>query len=128
MPVTLKAKGAADHAEIEALRAELLRGVVQVTGRAAWHPAVSWEAAVAADSLAPGLLLAEPASWPGSLSLQARSTGRLERGAPQAKVALESLSGTMRGYPVAGSADLALAGRQLDIEAIALSWGAAGLE
>jgi translocation and assembly module TamB len=124
--VALKAEGGADHAN-GSLRVGALDGTLTLDGRAGWSPAVSWDAAVAIDRMTPGKLLTNPQAWPGVVSLRARSEGRLVDGQPHAQVELESLNGTLRGHPLAGTAELALGGRRLDIEAVDLSWGAAGL-
>jgi len=125
--VSLRAQGASDHAVIESLAVNALDGTLDLTGRAAWFPEPGWDVTVAVDHMAPGPLLPGPAAWPGAVSLRAQSKGQIRAGVPHAEVALESLAGTLRGHPLAGMAELALTGQRLDIAAVDLSWGAAGL-
>ncbi|MGD2153588.1 MAG: translocation/assembly module TamB domain-containing protein, partial [Gemmatimonadales bacterium] len=89
---------------VDSLRAELLEGELRGNGRLVWQPWTEWTVTVAGDGLSPGSLLADPGEWPGSLTLRARSEGRIGAGGTDARIQIDTLYGELRRRPVGAKA------------------------
>jgi translocation and assembly module TamB len=121
---TVAGRGSKSSFRLAALGADLLGGHVAGSGTVGWSPHVSWDLALSGQGLNPGVLRPD---FPGSLSLAARTRGRLEPAGPAGTVDLERLGGTLRGQPIGGSAAVRLAGKRYDLPHVDLSWGGAKL-
>jgi autotransporter translocation and assembly factor TamB len=64
-----------------------------------------------------------PADWPGWLSLRAASRGSLIGGTPTADIAVDTLHGSVRGYPISGRAALEVDGSRILVPDTDLEWG-----
>jgi translocation and assembly module TamB len=78
----LAAGGDLESAEIERLEIQVLDGRIDGTGRVAWAPEVTWDAALTLADLDPGTLAAD---WPGRLGGRVESSGRLADDGPAAQ-------------------------------------------
>lgn len=94
-----------------------LGATVAGSGRLEWHPHVAWRLALNGDGIDPALWQPQRlAQWPGSLATTLRHHGSYQDGALQGGLEVESLSGTLRGYPIKLQTALAMTPQQLDIE------------
>jgi translocation and assembly module TamB len=67
---------------------------------------VAWQLTVNARDFNPGELVAD---WPGRVNLDANSRGVLAEAGPNGSLSIASLSGELRGRPIAGEGDLEFA-------------------
>ena len=118
--VDIRLQGDSGGARIEQLVVETLQGRIDVDGRVAWQPQVSWDLGVVAQGLNPGALAAE---WPGRLDARLRASGELvDAPAPlRARVVIETLNGQLRGYPLAAGGSLQLDGDAVTLQRIELT-------
>lgn len=121
-PAKLALGGAGDRRQVrvERLRLDALGGSVTGEARLGLAPQVSWDARLALAGVDPGTYA--PA-WPGRIDGRLTTQGRLEPTGPDLTVAIESLAGRLRGYPIAASGKVALQGKALTIEALTASSG-----
>lgn len=84
--------------QLEALRGHLLDGTLTAAGSILWKPALAWKLQLEGQSLNPAKQWPQ---WPGDLTFSAVTNGTLEDGRQIIQVAIQSLSGSLRGYPVA---------------------------
>ncbi|KFI23772.1 translocation/assembly module TamB domain-containing protein [Nitrosococcus oceani] len=84
--------------ELEKLRGQLLDGVLSGSGNFRWTPALAWDVRVDGEALN---LSKEWPEWPGVLSFSSDTNGVLEEDAQDITLDLHTLSGSLRGYPVA---------------------------
>src|SRR5690606_28988128 len=91
--------GAGDrrHVALDRVRLEALDATLQGRVRAAWAPALEWEATLQGADIDPSGAWPE---WPGRLALAARASGD----AQVQRVHIESLKGQLRGQAIAASA------------------------
>jgi translocation and assembly module TamB len=123
--VSLKGQGSDKALEAVTLDAKLLDGEIRAEAKAAWDPAVSWEAKIKGHGLDPGV------QWPdlaGTLALELKSRGTLADGAMQAELQLADLSGSLRGQRVRGKAQVRVRDEDLRIETLQFQAGGAQLE
>ncbi|MCB1773848.1 MAG: translocation/assembly module TamB domain-containing protein [Gammaproteobacteria bacterium] len=118
--VDVRLQGDSSGARVERLGVETLQGRIDVDGRVAWQPQVNWDLGVVAQGIDPAALAAE---WPGRLDARLRTSGELvDAPAPlRARVAIEALSGQLRGYPVAAGGGLQLVGDAVTLQGIELT-------
>ncbi|MGD2216211.1 MAG: translocation/assembly module TamB domain-containing protein [Gemmatimonadales bacterium] len=102
---------------------ELLGGRARARARLAWTPAPSWEVSVDGEDLRPGLLSAVPDQWPGSVSLRGRSSGRLVEAGAEVSVAIDTLTGELRGQPLAARLRAGVDGDRYWLRGLSLLWG-----
>ncbi|ADJ29498.1 translocation/assembly module TamB domain-containing protein [Nitrosococcus watsonii] len=84
--------------ELEKLRGQLLDGDLSGTGHFRWTPDLAWELQLTGESLN---LAKQWPEWPGVLSFSTDTNGVLEENAQDITLDLHTLSGSLRGYPVA---------------------------
>ena len=126
--VPLEAAGHGDlvHLAIDSSHADILEGRINGVGTVAWFPQVSWDLGVNAGGLRPGLMLADPAAWPGAVAFRARTQGVVDSVVgPRGVFAVDSLGGAIRGQPLAGTVTVRFAGNSLEIPAMDARWGSA---
>lgn len=125
--LALTARG--DLERLASLRADaaLLDGRVVIVGPVRWWPRVQWELSLAADDLRPGALMTKPREWPGALMLRARTAGRLDSAGPAGRLAVDTLGGSLRRQPIAGSARVGFGDSLYRLDTLALTWGPATL-
>jgi len=117
---TLSGTGDLRHLSIARLSGRTLDGTVEGTGSLTWSPALQWEANLAVKDLNPGRHWGD---WPGQLSGRVNTSGETSGETWRLALAVEQLTGTLRGYPVAGQADIARDGDNLAIRRLRLVSG-----
>ncbi len=75
--LSLKGTGSSEQIRIESLLVEALGGRIEASGTAAWAPAVTWDVALTAADIDPGL---QWSGLDGKVSMQAGSSGGLDDG------------------------------------------------
>lgn len=108
--LALDVRGDARRARIEALRATMPTGVLDVTGEAGWDPQVDWNVAAVLDGFDPGYFAP---GWDGDVNGRLSSTGQLRAdGGIDADVAIDDLGGRLRERPLDGDGQLRLRGSE----------------
>ena len=106
-----------DYLTVRHAASELsLRGEMQ------WKGGFAWQAELAAKDLDPALAAA---AWPGTISGQVRSSGRLAAGQQSLDIDLDNLHGELRGQPFKLGGSMALADKKLTLKDVALESGLA---
>jgi translocation and assembly module TamB len=123
--VDLQGGGTAQAAVLETLAIEVLDGRIDGSGRVAWAPAVSWDAALELAGLDPGSLAAD---WPGRIGGRVSSTGRLTEQGPELSARISDVAGELRGYPVRLAAELDRAGERLRLRTLTAGSGSTRLQ
>jgi translocation and assembly module TamB len=95
---TLRVQGTDQHAVIEQLALEQRAGRFAVNGDVGFAP-VAWDLKVIARAFDPGALLAE---WKGHVNLDLSTRGQIRESGPAGHLEIASLSGELRGRPLAG--------------------------
>jgi len=98
-------------------------GAIAASGGVEWQPGLTWDLVVRGDSLAPGAMAEDPADWPGWLALEASTQGSVLAGIPSADIAIDTLYGSVRGFPISGRAALAIEGSRILVPDTDLEWG-----
>ncbi|WP_303906095.1 translocation/assembly module TamB domain-containing protein [Thiohalomonas denitrificans] len=126
-PATLHLLGAGNREQLEAESLQLawLDGEAAGSGRLEWADGLAWDANLNGSGFDPAALL--PA-WPGEIGFAIQGGGILPpEGIATANITVDSLSGNLRGEPLAGSAAAQLAGTRFVLEHLQLSIGTASL-
>jgi translocation and assembly module TamB len=95
---------------IDRLRADTLRGKIDVDGQVIWHTEPQWSLTVLADHIDPGSRF--PA-WPGSLAVEAMIDGRLTKGAVALTIPKFKLSGRLLNQPIHAQGRVDTTGQRL---------------
>jgi len=95
---TVSLTGTDARATIRQLTLEQRAGRFAVNGSVAFQP-VAWELKVLANDFDPGALLA---GWNGRVNLDLSTDGKMEEAGPRGHLQIASLSGELRGRPLAG--------------------------
>jgi translocation and assembly module TamB len=117
---TLAGEGNRQRFQFSQLEGALLGGRIDGRGEVAWEPQVRWNATLRGQGIDPKTLSAE---FPGNLSFNAVTRGRLEDAGPFGSVDLPRLAGNLRGQPVTGTAGVRLAGEVYELTRLDLDWG-----
>jgi translocation and assembly module TamB len=88
-----------------------LRGGMQ------WKGGFAWQAELAAKELDPALAAAD---WPGKISGQVRSSGKLAAGQQSLELQLDGIQGELRGQPFALGGSVTLADKKLTVKDLTL--------
>ncbi len=99
---------------------KLLDGELKASGSAAWQPRPGWNVSVDVAGIDPGRQWPE---LPGKLSLALETEGELTDAGPQLVATIRSLSGRLRGQPLAGGGKLRLEGQRLEVDELTLASG-----
>jgi len=114
-----KGDGGLEGIRLESLRGELLGGVLELSGDAAWAPQPAWVLQIKGMGLNPGVQWPD---WPGRFSFSAHSRGRIAE-APEGELQIEQSEGELRGQPLTLAADLQLRAAQLEVTRLRLGSG-----
>ncbi|MDT8385930.1 MAG: translocation/assembly module TamB domain-containing protein [Thiogranum sp.] len=105
---------------LRTLQGEVLDGSINGRGEIAWQPRLSWNLDLTSRALNPAQHWPE---WPGQLSGDLTTTGKIIDGIPEFSAQLTTLDGQLRDYPVTGQFQMALQDGTLDIEELDLQSG-----
>ena len=117
--------GSAEALEQLKLNAQLLEGEINADLSARWQPQINWQGEISASGLNTGV------QWPGipgEINFSASSQGALENEILQAKVALQDLSGSLRGQTIKGNGAVEVAGEDVVVDRFVLRAGSANLD
>ncbi|ADE13421.1 protein of unknown function DUF490 [Nitrosococcus halophilus Nc 4] len=90
---------------LEKLQGQLLDGFLRGSGNFRWSPALAWQLQLAGKSLNPA---EQWPAWPGELAFSTHTRGTFEDSARTLMINLQTLSGSLRGYPVAAQGQVQL--------------------
>ena len=134
LAVSLIGTGDLVHLQLSPAAVPLLDGSLGARGDLTWWPLVSWNLALTADSIRPGLLAAQPSRWPGVLAARGGIVGYHDSTGTYARLALDTVRGRLRGEPVGAAGLIRVAGSTPDsntalrVPAFSAKWGSARLE
>ena len=103
--VVLDVTGTDERAHIRQMTLKQRLGELALNGMVQFEP-VGWDLNAQARDFDPGQLLAE---WRGSVSLDVSSQGQFAEAGPSGRLHIASLSGELRGRPIAGDGDIEFA-------------------
>ena len=114
------AAGNLEGISIEQLAGKTLDGSISGQGQLDWKQGLQWQLALDIKQINPGKHWPE---WPGEVTAQLTSRGHLVENDSQLALQLLQLQGQLRGYPVAGQADIKLHNEQLAIQHLDIQSG-----
>ncbi|AGA89273.1 hypothetical protein Thimo_0412 [Thioflavicoccus mobilis 8321] len=123
--VDLAGEGDQAGTRLGTLEIATLDGQITGQGELAWSPALQWDVALTAAGLDPGVHWPQ---WPGRLAGRLSSNGNLTAGTPDLRIRIESLDGTLRGYPVAASGQVVGQNSEYQVDDLTLSSGPSRLQ
>lgn len=91
--------------------------VLNGEGQLDWQDMLTWQADFTGSRINPVLY---DQRWPGSLNLEAFTSGRLDNGEVKAVLELRQLDGELRGYPVTAQGKLEVDGDNFTIDALSV--------
>jgi translocation and assembly module TamB len=104
--VVLDITGTDMLANIKQLELKQRAGQFALNGTVRFKPEIGWDLKAQARDFNPGELLAE---WKGRVNLDVSSEGKLAETGPSGTLHIASLSGELRGRPIAGDGDIEFA-------------------
>jgi translocation and assembly module TamB len=110
---------------LTAIEGETLGGRLSADARVAWAPALMWQLKLDARGIDPGRSWPE---WPGQLDLTLGARGSEQKGESRIDLAVDKLSGQLRGYPVEGNGRFAMDGGRMRFDRVELHSGSAWLQ
>jgi translocation and assembly module TamB len=104
--VVLDVTGTDMLANIKQLELQQRAGRFALNGTVRFSPEIGWDLNATARDFNPGELLAD---WQGRINLDVSSKGRLAEAGPSGTLHIATLSGELRGRPIAGAGDIEFA-------------------
>jgi translocation and assembly module TamB len=104
--VLLDMSGTDEIANIRQMELRQRAGRFALQGSVRFAPVIGWDLNATARDFNPGELLAQ---WPGRVNLDVSSAGKLAEAGPSGTLHVASLSGQLRGRPIAGEGDIEFA-------------------
>jgi len=123
--IALRGRGNRAGTRIRDLRLYTLDGRLRATVDVTWDPALTWDAELRVADINPGKQWPE---WGGVLAGRILSVGGLRDGNPELSSQVASLTGELRGYPVAAAARVQMQGSKLRIEELRVASGPSKLQ
>ncbi|WP_446008992.1 translocation/assembly module TamB domain-containing protein [Candidatus Electrothrix sp.] len=112
--------------KIKKMRLQLDQNMsLDVSGQLGWGKEISWQTEVRGEQVNPGLFLPK---WSGNIQTTIRSQGKKNSEKLVAQVELDELSGTLRGFPLAGKGQVAVDGKRINIKDLQLQSGSTQIE
>lgn len=106
-------KGTRNTLDITALQLVSSAGSLQLSGNVAWQDGTSLDLNASSKNFNPAIFLPD---LPGKLSFGSHIQAKTDANGSQAQIAVESLSGQLRGNPVSASGKLAFADDNLAVD------------
>ncbi|HYJ41910.1 MAG TPA: translocation/assembly module TamB domain-containing protein [Steroidobacteraceae bacterium] len=100
--VLIDASGTDKRADLRQLELRQSAGHLALSGTVEFKP-VAWSLYAKASDFNPGALFA---GWPGRLTIDASTRGLLAEAGPRGDLQIATLSGTLRGRPIAGEGEI----------------------
>ena len=116
----LSGTGDLHQLSIGQLNGQTLDGTVSGSATLTWSPAVYWDANLALDRINPGEHWSD---WQGQLAAQLKTSGDGSGEKMQLSIMVGELKGRLRGYKLAGQADIAMTGEHLAIQRLRITSG-----
>jgi translocation and assembly module TamB len=104
--VVVQLHGTPRHATLNNLVLQQRAGRLALQGLVDFKPDLGWDFHANADDFNPGALLA---GWDGKIDLEFSTRGQLAEAGPRGRLELKTLSGKLRGRPIAGQGDVTFA-------------------
>ena len=104
--LAFKLDGTPEKISLAQLELKQPKGGLIATGEIVLKPKLGWNLQAKANKFDPGAFAKD---WPGAINFALSTSGNAEKDGPVGKLKLDSLSGTLRQRPLAGSGDLAFA-------------------
>ena len=117
--VLVDASGTDARVELRQLELQQDAGRFALSGTVEFKP-VAWSLDARANDFNPGVLLAQ---WPGKLNIDASTRGAFTDAGPRGSLRIATLSGTLRGRPLAGQGDIDFAAPATLTGALSVSSG-----
>jgi len=95
-------------------------GLLSATGELHWSPELSWNSKIKLSNINPAIISKH---WPGNFNATVTNSGRIENKILHIHSKLNNINGTLRGYPVSGTATLDWHQNGLDITKLELYSG-----
>lgn len=102
------------------LRARLLGGEISVSGSGGWQPAPTWDLQLTATDIEPGRWPGLGEALPGKLAALVGTRGSVDAGEARGQLVIDSLQGSLRGYPLDARGKVVFQGPSLQLEDIRL--------
>jgi translocation and assembly module TamB len=118
----IEGKGGLEQLHLEKLQGLILDGRIKAKGDLSWAPILTWDMDIQAMNINPGELAAE---WPGKLSADIISHGKIPDTGLELQADIRELAGTLRDQPVAGRGSIKMLGKDLQLKEIQFSSGTA---
>ncbi len=118
--VAVQLHGTPQHATLQNLILQQRAGRLALQGLVDFKPDVGWNLHASADDFNPGALLA---GWDGKVDLEFLTRGQLAEAGPRGNLELKTLSGNLRGRPLAGKGKIDFAAPSLLAGDLSLSSG-----
>ncbi len=116
--LSLSSHGNSKGASNLSLRADLLHGTTSLQGDIQWAPFFKWQLTSTATNIDPGQRYVD---WPGRLQWKIESGGSLNQDQLNTELKIESLQGSLRDLPLAGSGTISLRDKNILVDSVTLS-------
>jgi len=118
--IQLSSNGNTESASDIQISLNTLNGNIAVNGNVEWTPAVKWQVNARANAINPGVQYKE---WPGTLNWLIKSDGHIAESGLFTNISINNLQGVLRQRSIAGSGDISIAPKKIQIDALQLSSG-----
>lgn len=104
--IELAVRGTDHDATLDQLDITQPAGTLALRGKVGFDPDVTWDLDARSDDFNPGAFLAQ---WPGRIDLAFTTSGALAEAGPRGTLNIQTLSGELRGRPLAGGGQIEFA-------------------
>ncbi|MEP6940773.1 MAG: hypothetical protein ABI846_13495, partial [Rudaea sp.] len=102
--LALRLEGSPEKIKLQQLDLKQARGGLRASGDVVLKPKIGWDIQAKAQNLDPGAFAKD---WPGAVSFDLTTQGRIEKEGATGRLKLEHLGGTLRKRAIGGGADVA---------------------
>lgn len=110
---------------LERVEAEVMDGTIEAAGWLAWKPSFAWDVTLGGRNLSPSSLFPNAPEWSGRIGFSAATHGSLDDDGPVAFLAVDTVTGTLRGQPLSGKAQTTVDGTDYTLAGVSVAWGPA---